>query len=79
MTGFIELSMTVPLSRITASAFGDLGYLVNNAASDPYTVAHVAALGADVESRIELKDDVLPLRIIAVDRSGRTVHIIMPH
>jgi len=79
MTGFIELSVTVPLSRITASAFGDLGYLVNNAASDPYTVAHVAALRADVESRIELKDDVLPLRIIAVDRSGRTVRIIMPH
>jgi len=78
MTGFIEASGSDPLSRITTSAFGDMGYLVNYAAADPYTVAHVAALRANPGPRIELKDDILPLRIIAVDRSGRIIRVIVP-
>jgi len=44
---------------------GDLGYVVNYAASEPYTVANVAGLRAQTSlHQIELGDDILRLPIL---------------
>jgi hypothetical protein len=78
MTGFINAG-TTPLSRITTASMGDLGYLVNNAASDPYTVANALAIRQFEPSRLlELRDDILRMPIIVIDTRGRVVRVIQP-
>jgi sulfatase modifying factor 1 len=49
MTGFVEpAGVAMPLSRITVGAFADLGYTVNYAAADAYTLTPAArAAGAN--------------------------------
>src|SRR5206468_4321942 len=72
MTGFLDGGVPNPLSVITTASMGDLGYVVNYAASEPYTVANVAGLRAQASfSQSELGDDILRLPILVVDRRGR--------
>jgi len=79
MTGFLNSGVPNPLSVITTAAMGDLGYVVNYAASEPYTVANVAGLRAQPSlPQIELGDDILRLPILVVDRRGRVTRIIRP-
>jgi len=79
MTGFLNGVVPNPLSVITTASMGDLGYVVNYAASEPYTVANVAGLRAQASfSQIELGDDILRLPILVVDRRGRVTRIIRP-
>src|SRR5436309_2931418 len=79
MTGFLDGGVPNPLSVITTASMGDLGYVVNYAASEPYTVANVAGLRAQASfSQIELGDDILRLPILVVDRRGRVTRIIRP-
>src|SRR5438094_4461355 len=79
MTGFLDSGVPNPLSVITTAAMGDLGYVVNYAASEPYTVANVAGLRAQPSlPQIELGDDILRLPILVVDRRGRVTRIIRP-
>src|SRR5438034_847026 len=79
MTGFLDCGVPNPLSVITTASMGDLGYVVNYAASEPYTVANVAGLRAQASfSQIELGDDILRLPILVVDRRGRVTRIIRP-
>lgn len=68
MTGFIEATGTNPLSAITASSLRDLGYVVNDAQSDAYTVpVPIPGMAARrsatamkiVEPRIKLRPTVL--------------------
>ena len=79
MTGFLNGGVPNPLSVITTASMGDLGYLVNYAGSDPYTVPNAAALRAQASlPQIELGDDLLRLPILVVDRRGRVTRIIRP-
>ena len=79
MTGFLNGGVPNPLSVITTASMGDLGYMVNYAASEPYTVANVAGLRAQASlPLIELGDDILRLPILVVDRRGRVTRIIRP-
>src|SRR5438132_1020296 len=79
MTGFLNGGVPNPLSVITTASMGDLGYVVNYAASEPYTVANVAGLRAQTSlHQIELGDDILRLPILVVDRRGRVTRIIRP-
>ncbi len=79
MTGFLNEGVPNPLSVITTASMGDLGYMVNYAASEPYTVANVAGLRAQASlPQIELGDDILRLPILVVDRRGRVTRIIRP-
>ena len=79
MTGFLNGGVPNPLSVITTASMGDLGYLVNYAGSDPYTVPNAAALRAQASlPQIELGDDILRLPILVVDRRGRVTRIIRP-
>ena len=45
MTGFSEGSGNMPLSRLTIAAMQDLGYTVNYAAADSYTLPRAALMG----------------------------------
>ncbi|HEU5262395.1 MAG TPA: Ig-like domain-containing protein [Gemmatimonadales bacterium] len=77
MTGFF--GGPEPLSVISTASMGDLGYTVNYAASDPYTVTNPLALRVRAQRpSIELGDDILRLPIIVVDASGRVVQVIQP-
>jgi len=75
MTGFVD--PTDPLSRVTVSSLADLGYTVNVAGADPYTLA--PGLRAFAHGpHVELKHDLLRLPIRVVDEGGRVVKIVQP-
>lgn len=78
MTGFIGGGSN-PLSVISTASMGDEGYVVNYAASDPYSVANpLAALRVAGGAVIELRDDIVKLPIYVVDRAGRVVGVVPP-
>jgi len=78
MTGFLDAAAN-PLSVITTASMGDLGYVVNYAASDPYTVVNpVAALGTRPRPPRELKHDILRVPLVEVDAAGRVVQVHAP-
>jgi hypothetical protein len=75
MTGFVD--PTDPLSRVTVSSLADLGYTVNVAGADPYTLA--PGLRAFAHGpRVELKNDLVRLPLHVVDEGGRIVKIVQP-
>jgi leishmanolysin len=78
MTGFINSNTSNPLSVITTAAMGDMGHQVNFAASDAYTVPHAAAMLAPGPAPLELRDDILPLPLILVNRWGGVVGVVAP-
>ena len=79
MTGFLNAGVPNPLSVISTASMGDLGYVVNYAGSDPYTVPIPAALRASSAApSIELGDDIVRLPILVVDASGRVMRVVQP-
>jgi hypothetical protein len=73
MTGFVDAGVN-PLSRVTVSSMGDLGYSVNLTDADPYTLAPgLRAFGQ--RPAIELKNDVLQVPIHQVDDAGRVLRV----
>jgi hypothetical protein len=76
MTGFVDAS-TNPLSRVSVASMADLGYMVNLAGADPYTLA--PGLRAFARGpRVQLKNDLLHLPIRVVDQGGRVMQIVQP-
>jgi hypothetical protein len=68
---------TNPLSRVSVASMADLGYMVNLAGADPYTLA--PGLRAFARGpRVALKNDVLRLPIRVVDEGGRVMQIVRP-
>lgn len=79
MTGFLNSGVANPLSVISTAAMGDLGYTVNYAGSDPYTVANPLAAVRTAGGRIiELRDDVLRVPVLSVDAAGHVVDVHPP-
>jgi leishmanolysin/Big-like domain-containing protein len=76
MTGFVE-SADNPLSRVTVASMADLGYTVNLAGADPYTLAPALRVFAQ-GPRVELKNDLLRLPIRVVDESGQVMRVVRP-
>ena len=81
MTGFIEVpGIPMPLSRMTIGSLADLGYVVNQAPYDAYSVASALVAGfsaireAQGNGKIELNDAVRE-PIGTVDRAGRVTLI----
>ncbi len=75
MTGF--LGSTNPLSAITSASLRDMGYGVNDAVSDPYTVPSVtAALRTGAMPADRIHELHAPVPIIVTDNQGRTTQII---
>jgi hypothetical protein len=79
MTGFIDTG-TNPLSVVSTASMGDIGYLVNYAASDSYTVPVAAAAAAPAApgTKLNLGNDILRMPILVVDGAGRVVQTIPP-
>ena len=78
MTGFLNPGVN-SLSAITTASMGDLGYLVNYAASDAYAVVNpLAALRATGGAAIRLHDDIFKRPMYVVDAAGRVVGTIAP-
>ncbi|HMA45439.1 MAG TPA: leishmanolysin-related zinc metalloendopeptidase [Gemmatimonadales bacterium] len=77
MTGFVN-SGANPLSVVTTASMGDLGYLVNYAASDSYSVPAAAAAPAAPGTMLNLGDDILRMPILVVNRAGTVVQTISP-
>jgi leishmanolysin/Big-like domain-containing protein len=76
MTGFLDAGAN-PLSRVTVAAFADMGYTVNLAGADPYTLA--PALRAFSRGpRLELGNDVLRLPRRVLDAAGHVVGVVAP-
>ena len=74
MTGFVDAGVN-PLSRVTVASMGDMGYTVNLADADPYTLA--PGLRAFARGPvIELKNDVLRVPVHQVDDAGRVLRVI---
>jgi hypothetical protein len=74
MTGFVDAGAN-PLSRVTVGSMEDLGYSVNLADADPYTLAAgLRAFGRG--AAIELKNDVLRVPLHEVDDAGRVLRVI---
>lgn len=51
----------MPLSRLTLGALADLGYSVNYAAADAYTIPNVAAqsVGQEIKERLITPDGII--------------------
>jgi hypothetical protein len=76
MTGFINAGAN-PLSVVTTASMGDLGYLVNYAASDVYVVPPAPPVVTQATTLV-LGDDILRMPIMEVDAVGRVVRIVAP-
>lgn len=73
MTGYVDL--VNPLSRVTVASLGDMGYSVNQAGADPYTLG--PALRAFASNRkLSLGNDIFPGRIRKVDATGRVTGVL---
>jgi hypothetical protein len=75
MTGFLNGGAN-PLSVLTTASMGDLGYEVNYAGSDPFSLS--LALQAQPGPVLNLGNDILSLPIRVVDPSGRVVQELPP-
>jgi hypothetical protein len=79
MTGFLNSGVPNPLSVISTASMGDLGYTVNYAGSDQYTVVNpLAAVRAPGGRIIELRDDILRLPVFSVDAAGHVGEVRPP-
>jgi hypothetical protein len=76
MTGFIEAG-DGPLSRVSVASMADLGYTVNFAGAEPYTLAPGLRAFAHRKT-VQLKNDILRLPIRVVGEDGQVVRIIRP-
>jgi hypothetical protein len=76
MTGFVDAGVN-PLSSISVASLADLGYTVNLAAADAYTLSPgLRAFGA--RPTLDLGNDVLAIPRRVVDGAGQVVRIIAP-
>jgi len=79
MTGYLNSGVPNPLSVTSTASMGDLGYTVNYAGSDPYTVTNpLAAVRAPGGRIIALRDDILRVPVFSVDAAGHIVDVRPP-
>ena len=73
MTGFLNTGSN-PLSAITVTSLRDQGYLVNDAAADPFSLAgFLRSLGAPP---LQLQEAPLPGPVLTVNRRGRVTGVV---
>ena len=78
MTAYLDAGAN-PLSLITVASLGDLGYVVNYAAAQSYTVVNPSPFPRIArEAKRPLTDLILNLPIIVIDANGRVVRRIPP-
>lgn len=70
MQGFAKAG-GMPLSRITAGSLQDMGYVVNLAGADAFSLTAPLRFGVDDAFRLPLHGDVRDLPLVEVDARGR--------
>lgn len=73
MTGWLDASTTNSLSAVTVNQFRDLGYVVDDAGADSYSLAAMIQAAGGAGQPIALVEGTLPMPIIIVNRGGREV------
>ncbi|MFV2007950.1 MAG: CARDB domain-containing protein, partial [Longimicrobiales bacterium] len=77
MTPILDGGPSAPLSAISAESLADMGYLVDSARADPFTLTFPAATAAETQpGSIRFQNDVLKGPLYVVDETGRIVRII---
>jgi hypothetical protein len=76
MTGYLDNGVPTPLSRLSAAAMQDLGYVVNYAGSDPFLPTFSLLAPGARAGGVFLGEDVYRGPIYVVDRTGRVVNVI---
>ena len=75
MTGFVSDGLN-PLSRVTVASLGDLGFQVDEAGADQFTLPPLTAPRiAGVSRRVNLSNDVLRVPIKAVTSNGQVMGV----
>jgi hypothetical protein len=64
-----------PVSRVTVESLRDMGYVVDAAAADPYSLSFNLVAGA-AEPGLDLGEDVWRGPVEIVDASGRTIAVV---
>lgn len=72
MTGYLNSGVN-PLSVVSIASMGDLGYVVNYGAADPYV--HTFTLRAAETPVVDLTNDILSLPIYGVSPAGRVMGV----
>lgn len=78
MTGYITIGVANPLSRLSAAAMEDLGYVVNYAGADAYVQPFTLRAFGAAAPLLDLGDDIRRGPLFVVDQSGRVVSVIQP-
>ncbi len=76
MTGFVDNGFN-PLSRISVASMQDLGYVVNLADADPYTLG-AALRAASRGPSFDLRHDILRHPIRVVNSAGQVLQVLQP-
>ena len=79
MTPYLDIGILDLLSAITIQSLADLGYTVDAAIAEPFTLP--GTTGADIleqRPKIAYGEDVLRGPIMVVDRNGRIVRVVPP-
>lgn len=77
MTPVTGPSASDPLSAISTESLADMGYVVNSAQADPFTLTLPAAAAAEVPAgSIRFENDLLKGPMYVVDRNGRIIRVI---
>lgn len=76
MTPFASIGTVDPLSAITIQSLADMGYTVNAALADPYTLPGAAAADRTDAPVIDLRNDVMRGPIIVVGADGRVIRVV---
>lgn len=76
MTPFASIGTVDPLSAITIQSLADMGYTVNVALADPYTLPGAAVADRTDAPVLDLRNDVIRGPIIVVGTDGRVVRVV---
>ncbi|HEY9015267.1 MAG TPA: leishmanolysin-related zinc metalloendopeptidase [Gemmatimonadales bacterium] len=74
MTGFVSDGLN-PLSRVTVASLGDLGFEVNEAGADQFTLPFASLRIAGDSRRVNLSNDLLRVPIKTVTTSGQVMGV----
>ena len=76
MTPILNSGTSAPLSAISAESLADMGYVVNSAQADPFTLTLPAAAAETPAGSILFENDVFEGPIYIVDENGRIIRVI---
>lgn len=78
MTGYITIGVANPLSRLSAAAMEDIGYVVNYAGSDIFSQMFTLRAAGVAAGTLFLGGDIYAGPLHVVDSGGRLVRVIQP-